>query len=57
MEYNLEVFVKMFQCEIQTTCKTTVESTSPTQKFCRRSVCGFNKQGAWLKLDVGKFVT
>ena len=48
--------MRLSQCETLTRCKTTVESTSPTHTFCRRPVCRLNKQGGWLKLDVGEFV-
>ena len=49
MENIQNVFMRLFQCETQSTC--TNESTSPTQKSCTDvfywRVRGFNEQGAW----------
>ena len=48
MEHIPKVLVRLFQCEIQTKRNARL--------FCSRPVCRLNKQGAWLKLDVGEFV-
>ena len=47
MEYILEVFVRLFQYEIETRC---------TDVLCKTVFCGLNKQFAWLNLDVSEFV-